>query len=440
MLQSLHGKCLIPLFNSSINTSISVESAHALLKLYLTSSQYDLFTTWSLIEQAVTNQIKTIKNNAAKDRICTPLYLNQAQYSACFGYITVVALRKAHANYTGKKRPFTPCTGVFTATTGLPCAHKIDQNREFGLSLVPSDFHPHWFWDRYTALSAPTLEPIREVSYTNRPQTQSTRRLPSGFEASEPRERRCGLCRLPGHTRASLRCLVNIRRIQEELDSRPQASNSPFISREEIKTILDSVGESALKSSLQLVLDSGDQSILKSTIQSILDSTSQSDPESTSQPELELTSQPDPESTSQPDLDTRLVWPGRPELIYRQYLTEKEAWLSAHPLVRPSNYRSARGLESFSIKYCKEQTRFLPIQRLDLRTESLIEGRPHWSTEEIHAWLDNEALQEQDIDRQVEAELVAAGGFGQSGRRGVQGLWNQIGGDIEAEKARYRFR
>jgi hypothetical protein len=98
---------------------------------------------WCSIEQAVANQITTIKNNAAINRIRTPLDLDQAQYSACFGYITVVALRKAHANYTSKKRLFEPCTSVFMATTGLPCAHKIDENREFQLSLVPSDFHPH---------------------------------------------------------------------------------------------------------------------------------------------------------------------------------------------------------------------------------------------------------------------------------------------------------
>ena len=131
----------------------------------MTSSQGDLLTVWSSIEQAVTNQIRSIKNNTARDRIRTPLHLDQAQYSACFGHITVVALRKAHANYTQKKRPFEPCTGVFTATTGLPCAHKIDDYRRLQVSLIPSDFHPHWYWDRYSALSAPILEPLRTISH-----------------------------------------------------------------------------------------------------------------------------------------------------------------------------------------------------------------------------------------------------------------------------------
>ena len=42
-------------------------------------------------------------------------------------------------------------------------------------------------------------------------------------------------------------------------------------------------------------------------------------------------------------------------------------------------------------------------------------------------------------DRQAEAELVAAGGFGQSGERGIQGLWSRIADDIQADKEQYRF-
>src|ERR1700712_5217823 len=163
--------------------------------------------------------MQSIQNNKAKDRIRTPLDLDQAQYSACFGYITIVALRKAHANFTQKARPFKPCTGVFTATTGLPCAHRIDDVRVLGVSLLPSDFHTHWYWDRYTALSEPTLEPIKTVtSFKAQRQTTSTKRLPSAFEATEPRERRCGQCRLPGHTRNSLKCMHNLRQMRQELE------------------------------------------------------------------------------------------------------------------------------------------------------------------------------------------------------------------------------
>ena len=167
----------------------SVESAHTLLKRYITSSQGDLLTTWLQIQQAVSTQIQNIKGNAARDRILTPLHLDQAQYHACFSYITTTALRLAHSNFLCTARPLKPCTGVFKATTGLPCVHRIDDIRYAKESLYPSDFHGHWHWDRYLSLAEPVLEPLRIVSYSASTlgRTHSTRRIPSGFEASEPR-------------------------------------------------------------------------------------------------------------------------------------------------------------------------------------------------------------------------------------------------------------
>jgi hypothetical protein len=53
-------------------------------------------------------------------------------------------------------------------------------------------------------------------------------------------------------------------------------------------------------------------------------------------------------------------------LQHKQYIVEKEAWLTAHPTVRPSNYREKRGLESYSPRWCKEQSRYLPDHRIDL--------------------------------------------------------------------------
>ena len=119
------------------------ESAHQVIKRDILSSQADLITTCLSIERSVASQIQNIKANAAKDRIRTPLNLDRAQNSACINYITTPALRQVHANYTSAKRPLQPCTGVFTATTGLPCAHRVDYIREEGLSLLPDDFHPY---------------------------------------------------------------------------------------------------------------------------------------------------------------------------------------------------------------------------------------------------------------------------------------------------------
>jgi hypothetical protein len=118
------------------------------------------------------------------------LHLDQAIYQPCFGYITVIALQKAYYYYNSAEKPLKECTGVFTTITGLPCAHTINDRRAAGLVLQPADFHLHWHWDRYSVITLPILEPLQIISRT-RTTTTSTRRLPSGFEASEPQVRLC---------------------------------------------------------------------------------------------------------------------------------------------------------------------------------------------------------------------------------------------------------
>ena len=109
-----------------------------------------------------------------------------------------------------------------------------------------------------------------------------------------------------------------------------------------------------------------------------------------------MTIQPVPESTSEltPEStiiipDIRPIWPGRPELIYRQYLDQKEARLANNPRVKPASYRRSRGLELYSLSWIKQRRKGLPIWRLDLDTETLLkEDIAEWSNEEVSAWLD----------------------------------------------------
>jgi hypothetical protein len=191
--------------------------------------------------------------------------------------------------------------------------------------------------------------------------------------------------------------------------------------------------------------------IPKSTIQSILQSTSQPVPESTPGSTIELVPESTPGSTIElvPEStlgstielvpDTRPIWPGRPELIYQQYLAKKEAWLANNPKVRSASYRRARSLEVYPYDWIKERRRELPVQRLDLDTETLIKGIADWTNEEVSAWLDWDKIKDQEVERQVEAEVARAGGFGQSRARGSRGLWNQLEANIEARRAQYRF-
>jgi hypothetical protein len=151
----------------------------------------------------------------------------------------------------------------------------------------------------------------------------------------------------------------------------------------------------------------------------------------TTQPALNSTTQPIPEST-----DTRPIWPGRPGLIHRQYLAEKEAWLADNLGVCPASYRRARGLEIYPYHWIRERRRELPIQRLDLDTETLLEGSPDWTNEEVSAWLDRDKIQEQEVERQEDIEYRARG---RPSVEGIQGLWNRLEAQKEAREAQYRF-
>lgn len=186
--------------------------------------------------------------------------------------------------------------------------------------------------------------------------THSTRRFPSGFEASEPRQRLCSQCRLPGHTRNQHRCPVNIRLAQQEFSSDILARPSPPA----IVLAYSTSDDSHTNSQVQAIAQGATQWLESGT-------NTQEVPETLENPEISANS----EAIT---VDTRPIWPGRPELIYKAYLAEKEAWLAVNPTVQPAQYRKKRGLTSWSKQWCRQNKKFLPSARLNLQTETLSSG------------------------------------------------------------------
>ena len=76
------------------------------------------------------------------------------------------------------------------------------------------------------------------------------------------------------------------------------------------------------------------------------------------------------------------------------------------------NYRRALGLPEYSTRICVEHHKLLPRQRLDLKTETLLPGRPHWTDEELHAWWDDEDRRNDESDAIGVVKLKARGWFG----------------------------
>ena len=392
-----------------------VESSHSFLKRYIPHSQGDLYDTWLAIEMAIAKQMRTIQQNDARNRIRTPLELDERTFGACFGTITTPALREVRRHNISLKRPLEPCTGVFTRTLGLPCAHVIDQRKTLGLGLVPDDFHPHWFWTRNSlVLQPPILEPLQIISRgaPRKSLKTSTKRIPSGFEATErPKERRCGLCNLPGHDRRSISCIVRLRQDGQELGFDPQILpvQQPTLRGPSSDTII------VCESRTNNMSDSTRTEAIPTPIEPLVSAL----------PRIEV--------------ETRPVWPGRIEVIYAKYIAEKMAFLASNPTVQESNYRKCRGLKVWTPLDRRYQMRFLPRQRVDIKVKKLIDGRPRWTNEEVDAYLDYQALREQEIEAEEEARLVAQGGFGRSKGRGIGGLLGQINRRIEEEEAQYCF-
>jgi hypothetical protein len=90
---------------------------------------------------AVRKQIREIISYDARDQIRIDLSLDQKTFGTCFSTITPIALREVRSHIRAIEQPLGPCSGIFTKTMGLPCAHVVSSRREVGLGLTPDDFY-----------------------------------------------------------------------------------------------------------------------------------------------------------------------------------------------------------------------------------------------------------------------------------------------------------
>jgi hypothetical protein len=89
-------------------------------------------------------------------------------------------------------------------------------------------------------------------------------------------------------------------------------------------------------------------------------------------------------------------------------MAEKEAWLLAHPSVRPTEYRKARKWETLQPRILQEQLRFMPKERRDLQG-NIIASKANWSPEEIMVWVDNKRKREEELEQQLRSEFTSNG-------------------------------
>ena len=132
-----------------ITVTSCVKGAHSTLKTYLQVSTGDLYRVHMAISLMVTNKKKEINSMIASDRIHLPIFAhNNPLYANIKGKVSTFALKKINEQYqkathATTQKPLLPCTGSFSKTMGLPCAHYI-QHLDNNQGLILDNIHKHW--------------------------------------------------------------------------------------------------------------------------------------------------------------------------------------------------------------------------------------------------------------------------------------------------------
>ena len=138
-----------------------IEGKHAVLKSWIGTSSGDLRDVYQKVILAIEDQQRTVNQQLAVEKTRTILSLNSDLWAKVHRKISLHALRKAGDQF--KMRHHTsedkPCSGVFSATLGIPCVHKIQSLIATEKALDKSDFHWMWWLDGWeSAVQIPREE------------------------------------------------------------------------------------------------------------------------------------------------------------------------------------------------------------------------------------------------------------------------------------------
>lgn len=148
-------------------TTQRVEGHHRVLKANLKCSIGDLLIVVDRIETMLTNQRKDYQRKIAQATRKILYEFRPTVWQDLVGRVTPHALWKMHKQYELVRKeteaePLTECTGVYTATMGLSCAHRIKTRMEVvksRLGRIPiEDVHYHWRFGKGHGLATARLE------------------------------------------------------------------------------------------------------------------------------------------------------------------------------------------------------------------------------------------------------------------------------------------
>lgn len=364
-----------------------------------------------------------------------------------FGVVTWAALDKVQAHYHSCRLPLQPCTGAFSRTMGLPCAHIYEQRKApGGGGFKVSDFDPHWYWER-NIIQPPIQEPNSIIynSHLSLRTQASTGRIHSTFETISQRRApsKCTACHQTGHTRSSRICPARQTPIASSSISTGPFTVS-FTSQATVTGTISAVAGITSSANFSTGIPAPVNEI--SSLQPSFSISTTAEQRLSLSPDsfhsvlslrLSISVTPPPVQSliqAAPPPPKKQLGPNRPEMVFRRYTIEKEAWLAAHPAIRPSEYRRKRGWITLRKRQLQDHIRHMPEERRNLNGD-IIQAKANWSTEEVMAWLDNEERLEDEEYEKLDQQYKKDGHWGQQG--GVRKIWDDIAREVEKEQEQY---
>jgi hypothetical protein len=425
------------------NTATSrVDGIHALLKSHLQKSTLDLFEAWRAMKQALLNQLAELRSNQVRQQTRVPIELLGPLYSMVRGWVSHEALRKVEEQRKLMEKKDPPpslrCTGMFTKSHGLPCMHvlKVLQDNNEVLSL--EHFHSHWHLQRDGApqiLLEPRqlIESRAHAAAASKISSHSTRREPSAFEhvgLAKKAPPKCTNCGEVGHSRRSRACRLRFAEIFSTTTANPIVAPQPT----EMVAMVQPLGMDGTQviglTAPDALRRRGDPPLAPVDVvgrHTPLAAGSVSPPQSppAASHEDSATSSQQKETGGAPQYDS-------PQAIYERYVAARAAWYATQPagsIKTNQQYRRAVGLppryDKASYEWC------LDYKQMNRRCITPA-GSRDWTKEEMMAYLDWSAAEDNRIEAQVLKELGPNPMSG--GRRGVKDIWKAIEQDTRAQE------
>lgn len=399
------------------------EGIHKLVKSHLKTSQADLFGAWRILKLVLSNQLAELEALQAKQHTSTPLQLSGVLYSHIRGWISHEALHKVDSQRERLLKAYPACTGVFTRTLGLPCAHTLQLLLVRNEPLQLHHFHTHWHLQR-SGIPQLLIEPHklfdRLAANSTLPAT-STQREPSTFElverASQPRAQpKCSRCHELGHKMTSKACPLRY----EDLLTAPPAAP---VQTSTTTQIITHISSRSVTRSLSPLSPSG-ASIISETITTTHISTHTT---------TRVLSPPAAMPMATPAAPALRA--DDPRAIFQRYKEAREAWYATLPRGMVKTNQQFRKAMKLPTRYSKAEYNWCLDYKQMGRHCKEGNGIRDWTKEEMMSYLDWDKAETERVESNVEKEM-AQEPFLQ--RRGMQHIWDAAERDRELQEDWYR--